>query len=304
MAECLAEIGVAVIGGDQRQFRVVEELANRVAWIRTYGLEGSWDSPRVKMAEDLESAVSGVGVVLFPINAINSKGTIRTRDPERMIFLPEDFWTWLEPGTLVFTGSIPENIRDRIKRAAIRVVEYADCDQVAIPNAIPTAEGAIQLAMEAIPVTLYGNPCLILGYGRVAQALAKMLLGIGAEVYIAARNPIQLQRAAEAGCKAMHLKDLSEKIPMMWAIFNSIPAMVLPREIVSCVKKEAIIIDLASAPGGTDFDAATSHGIRSILALGLPGKVAPQTAGEILASTLPDLMEQELAHRAVWEAER
>lgn len=302
MAECMAEIGVAMIGGDRRQSRVVEELANRVAWIRTYGLENLSRSPRVTVAEDLESAVSGVDVVLFPISGVSFKGTVRTSNPEDYILLTDSFWQWLDPGTLVMTGSIPKGLREQAEKNEIRVMEYAERDEVAIPNAIPTAEGAIQLAMEALPVTLHGNSCLVLGYGRVAQALAKMLLGIGAHVYVAARNPSQLQKAAENGCITLHISEIGKIISSMWAIYNSIPAMVLPRELVEKVQKEAIIVDLASAPGGADFSAAEEYGIKALLALGLPGKVAPRTAGEILASTLPYLMEQELAHQAAQEA--
>ena len=54
--------------------------------------------------------------------------------------------------------------------------------------------------------------------------------------------------------------------------------------------KHTVIIDLASPPGGTDFALATEMGIKTIHALGLPGKVAPVTAGRILAAFYPALL--------------
>ena len=154
---------------------------------------------------------------------------------------------------------------------------------------------------QAVPITSR-NPCLVTGFGRVSQALARMLLGIGAKVFVAARNPRQLEAAAKLGCQTLPLGDLAANIGPMWVIFNTVPALVLTREILKNVRSGAAIIDLASAPGGTDFAAAREFGINAVLALGLPGKVAPLTAGEILASTIPNLIERELSRWVGMEA--
>ena len=57
----------------------------------------------------------------------------------------------------------------------------------------------------------------------------------------------------------------------------------------------ALIIDLASGSGGTDFAAAEKLGLAAVHALSLPGKVAPQTAGELLARAYPQLIRRVLA---------
>lgn len=54
-----------------------------------------------------------------------------------------------------------------------------------------------------------------------------------------------------------------------------------------------MVIDLASAPGGVDFEAASRRGIKSIQALSIPGKVAPKTAGSIIKSTIYDIINEE-----------
>jgi dipicolinate synthase subunit A len=148
--------------------------------------------------------------------------------------------------------------------------------------------------MQGLPVTLCRNDFLILGFGRVAKALAKMLLGIGARVFVAARRRAQQEEASEMGCQAVAFSDLTTLLTSVWAVFNTVPARVLTAEHLSVLRKDAMVIDLASAPGGTDFDAAKALGISAILALGLPGKVAPRTAGEILASTIPNLLDRAL----------
>lgn len=69
-------------------------------------------------------------------------------------------------------------------------------------------------------------------------------------------------------------------------IFNTVPAQVVDRGVLEACKKDAAVIDIASAPGGVDFEAAKALGIAAKLCLGLPGKYAPKTAGEILAEEI------------------
>lgn len=41
-----------------------------------------------------------------------------------------------------------------------------------VANAVPTAEGAVQVAMEELPFTLHSARVLILGFGRVGKLTA------------------------------------------------------------------------------------------------------------------------------------
>ncbi|MBJ8192724.1 dipicolinate synthase subunit A, partial [Bacillus cereus] len=73
-------------------------------------------------------------------------------------------------------------------------------------------------------------------------------------------------------------------------IFNTIPSMIITAQILSKLPLSTVIIDLASAPGGCDFRYAEKRGIKAVLAPGLPGIVAPKTAGAIIANTLVQLL--------------
>jgi dipicolinate synthase subunit A len=92
------------------------------------------------------------------------------------------------------------------------------------------------------------------------------------------------------GAEAIHLEDLGEVLPDVDVVFNTIPALVLTRELLQKMPQEALIIDIASSPGGVDFQGAADLGIKAILAAGLPGKAAPVTAGRILGRCLPRLI--------------
>jgi dipicolinate synthase subunit A len=144
--------------------------------------------------------------------------------------------------------------------------------------------------MEATDITIWGSTSFVLGFGRTGITLARMLKGIGAKTYVAARKPSDLVRIEEQGYIPVEFKKLAQEISKADFIFNTAPALVLPREILKLAKKTVYILDLASAPGGVDFDAAKELELTAVLAPGLPGKVAPKTAGEILARKVPELV--------------
>jgi dipicolinate synthase subunit A len=117
-----------------------------------------------------------------------------------------------------------------------------------------------------------------------------MLQGIGAHVTGVARKPSDLARATEMGLHAVHFVDLEDEIGRAELIFNTVPHLILDRIMLEKVARDAVIVDLASIPGGTDFEYAQKLGIKALLAPGLPGIVAPKTAGRILAQIYPQLI--------------
>jgi dipicolinate synthase subunit A len=178
-------------------------------------------------------------------------------------------------------------------------VDTGEDDELAILNSIPSAEGAILMAMQATPFTIHNSNCLVLGPGRTGLTLVRMLQGLGAHVWGAARKAPGRARLFEMGAMPVDFADLPHCLPQIDIVFNTVPAQVLDRSLVYVLRRTAVIIDLASAPGGVDFVAAAERGIHAELAPGLPGKVAPLTAGRILARVIPRIIEDELRHERV-----
>lgn len=69
-------------------------------------------------------------------------------------------------------------------------------------------------------------------------------------------------------------------------IFNTVPAPVITEELLSRVKKGVTVIDIASKPGGVDFEFCQKNGICAKLCLGLPGKYAPKSSAGILMEVI------------------
>jgi dipicolinate synthase subunit A len=131
-----------------------------------------------------------------------------------------------------------------------------------------------------------------LGFGRIGKILARMLLGIGANVTVEARKYQDLAWIKSYGYNGVHLNQLEKVIGNYDVIFNTIPSVILDTEILSKIKKDCLVIDLASKPGGVDFEMARDMGLKVIWALSLPGKVAPNTAGNIIKDTIFNIIDE------------
>jgi len=166
------------------------------------------------------------------------------------------------------------------------VISYTEREDFCIRNAVLTAEGAVWLALEELDEALCGLPVHIIGAGRIGTALCRILSGFGARVSFSTHSSTGAAKAYAAGAEVSGPGDMHR------LIFNTAPAPVLTDEVLRQLDSGTLIIDLASAPGGTDFAAAESLGIKALHATGLPGKTAPVTAGEILAETVRDILRE------------
>ncbi|TCL61796.1 dipicolinate synthase subunit A [Hydrogenispora ethanolica] len=285
------QLNAAIIGGDGRQLAVARSLAEKFTRVKVFGHPETAVADPLEWCDAIRTALVDARVVVLPITGVNSAGMVRGyRDQPPLDLSPE--WERLAPGTLLVTGSLPAARREDLKSREIPVIEYAEDDEIAILNSIPTAEGAVQIAMEELPITIHGSTVLVLGFGRVGVTVARTFRALGARVIVAARRPALLARAIEMGCATVSGAGLAEAVSGADIIINSVPAMVLTADLLAQAAPDVLIIDLASSPGGVDFEAAARLNIKAKLYPGLPGIVAPETAGAILASSIPKLIDQ------------
>ncbi len=198
----------------------------------------------------------------------------------------------MKKAQLFIAGRINGKIMQMAQAYNIRPIDILEREEMAVLNAIPTAEGAIQIAMEELPVTLNGSRVLILGYGRLGKVLAKMLSGLGAEVYVATRKYSDAAWLRAYGINSVYMDGLDRYLADMDLIINTIPDKVLDQAKLELIEKESLVIDLASKPGGVDFEKAGQIGIKVIWALSLPGKVAPVTAANYMKQTIYNILQE------------
>ena len=199
----------------------------------------------------------------------------------------------------MFGGLLPKHFKDKLQERGIRSFDYFAREEVQIKNALPTAEGALAIAMNELSTTLSGAKSAVLGYGRIGKILSHKLKALDSDVTVFARKLEDLAYIESYGIKSAQiisknginsLESLSAEYDV---IFNTVPSCILNKSILVNIPKSSLIIDLASAPGGVDYLAAEQCGLRVIRALSLPGKCAPKTAGTILSDTILEILKEE-----------
>ena len=195
------------------------------------------------------------------------------------------------PGTLALGGMLSAEAK-AIAAEGVELVDYFARVELTIRNAIPTAEGCIGILMAERSRTLWGSSILLTGFGPVGQALGVRLGALGAQVTAAARRPAQRALAESFGLRSVAIGRLGQLAPAFDTVVNTVPALVLSAEVLARLRPGSLIVDLASRPGGTDFDAAARCGHKAIHALSLPAACAPETAGEIVARTVREMLRE------------
>ena len=264
-----------LIGGDARQ----EFLANHLT-------ERGYRAERVTGADLARRKDLRACGIILPLPASRDGETV-AGDGVRFADLAHLATT----GALLLGGQLPPAWCAAWAAGGGRYADYYT-ETVALRNALPTAEGAIRLAMEGLPVTLSGARVAVTGYGRVGALLARKLTLLGARVTVLARSPLALAEAEINGAEALPLVPVPRLPEGCRAVFNTVPARILPEEALRSLPAGCLMVELASAPYGFDATRAAALGLRVLPAPGLPGRFYPETAGRILADAVCPLLRE------------
>ncbi|MBO5896824.1 MAG: hypothetical protein J6Q83_05955, partial [Clostridia bacterium] len=190
------------------------------------------------------------------------------------------------PDKLFLGGNIPTSFCENIRSRGADCFDYMKLDELAIYNAVPTAEGVVQILIEKTPVTIHGMRCAVTGYGKVGKALASTLKALGADVTVFARKEQDFAVAYTSSIKAEGYSTLKQGLNNYDALINTVPAKIIDKDIMLHLKPDCLLIETASAPFGIDFQAAKELAFEVVKAGSLPGKVAPRSAGEIIGRSI------------------
>lgn len=277
----------SVIGGDKRQLYLIKALKLDGFTVKSFGFGDLSDCESDTALKCLDN---GDAVILpLPyscdgkkINALSKEHSITINNLVKL--LPTD--------ALVFAGKVDDKLKKLCLKKNIRLFDYSACADFEILNAVPTAEGAIEIAMADTPYTLAKSKCTVAGYGKIGKILCSKLKSLDANITATARRTETFSEIVSNGYIAEKISDISKNIGTADIIFNTIPHMIFDYDILKLTKPDVLIIDLASRPGGVDIKASEELGRKVITALSLPGKCAPQTAGEIIKTTVLNIADE------------
>lgn len=280
-----------IAGGDLRFVTLAESLA-RDYTVYAVGFGRNVAMPdSVRVIDRVTDMNMCADYIILPLPVSGDGVMVSTPYSSKSVSL-ESLVPVIKENGVVFGGMIAPEIRMLFEEKGITVADYAKREEFAVLNAVATAEGAIQVAMEELALTLSGRKVLILGAGRIAKVLIDMLSGFHADITVAARKCSDIAWARVYGCKAVRINDMEDAIAESEIIFNTVPAVILDEKKLTLISKGCLVIDLASKPGGVDFDTAGSLGVKAVWLLSLPGKVAPVTSGEVIAETVKNILSE------------
>lgn len=290
----LTNLHIAVVGGDARQLEIIRKLLELDAKVSIVGfdlLNNSFIGATQLKIDELD--FKSLDALILPVGGTSISGEVATTFSNESVVLQEKYIKQTTDKFVIYTGISNEyldNIEQNVNRKVIRVF---DRDDIAIYNSIPTVEGTIMMAIQNTDFTIHGSKVIVLGLGRTGMSVARAFHGLGAKVFVGVHRPEHLARVIEMGLEGFYTNGLENSVQDVDIVINTVPKQIITSKVISKLQSHAIIIDLASKPGGTDFRYAEKRGIKAILALSLPGLVAPKTAGEILATIIVELLESE-----------
>ncbi|MBO7276106.1 MAG: hypothetical protein J6V15_07035 [Clostridia bacterium] len=186
---------------------------------------------------------------------------------------------------------ITPKAKDRAKLISrgITPIEYLGRQDFKECNGILTAEAAIAEAIAHTPFALAGSRVLVTGSGCIAMPLSARLRDMGAAVTLCARSAAARTRARLMGFAAVDICFLGGEYEL---VFNTVPHRIFDEAALSALWGGAVIIDLASLPGGVDEECAEKLGISVIHALALPGKYMPETSAKIIRACVRSFIKE------------
>ncbi len=291
-------IKIGILGGDMRQAVLAKRLSSLGFEVAVWGMSRNCDIGGSVRCTELGCAVHRADAIVLPLpvsrDGVSLSCPLYKGEPPRL----SEILSLAEPDTVLLGGKIDRAFTSKATKKQLTVIDYFECEELQIKNAVPTAEGAVAIALDELPITIFGAKCGVAGYGRVGKAVTKLLCSMGAKVKVAARSGEQLAYAETNGCIPIPLKRLhGEADPLGQlgdcdVIFNTIPYTVFTKDVLGSFRTDALIIDLAGDEGGVDRAAAEALGIKTVWALSLPGKVAPFTAAGIICDCVLELLRE------------
>ncbi len=263
----MKEINFAVIGADQRLLAAVDALRKKGMGVFLFGEEAFSLAEADAVLLPLPMSQDGIAV-----NNTNGRVSVASLLAE------------IGENTPVFAGRTAP-FSDK------RLIDYTKETLFAVKNAVPTAEGALAIVLKETDITVRGMHVCVTGFGKVGRATASLFHAAGAKVTVFARREEIRAEAEGMGYHSQDISALAEYAKDFDTLINTVPELILDRSVLSGVRRDALILDLASAPGGVDFTYAEKIGLRTIHALALPGKYCPKTAGAVIADTVLSVLE-------------
>lgn len=268
---------ITFIGGDSRNYAVSKMFAEEYD-VYTYGLGNN--------SKSLQECVEVSNYIVMPIPFSVDDENIYAPQYDKAIKIDSLIGNLVEK--TIIGGRIKEEYQKKMELNNNKVIDITKNKEFIQKNAIPTAEGVIKIIIENTDFTVDKSKIVVLGFGNVGKKISKLLYNLNADIFC---YDIKKQEVANIEtCGYNVLKDFDKEISIMDVIVNTVPEQILNVEKLKLIDKNTLIIDVASAPGGVDYNYSKANGYNVIQALGLPGKIAPRTSAKYVKDIIENII--------------
>ncbi len=285
MNQSSAFMHMAVLGGDVRQNYLANYLSQMGHSVTCFlNPELPALLPGIRTAASLAEALAENTVIIGPVPFSRDQKTIACCTSASVSL--SELYALLTPAHTLIGGSLPPSTLAACIEKEIPYYDFMKSEALAYYNAEITAEGMLCEVLKNTPFTIQNKSILILGYGKCGTILAHKLDALGCQVSVCELSAERRELASSFGLQAFSPFHLQSFLPSFSVIINTVPSLILSRDTFTNLSPDVFLFDLASPPGGIDFEAAKEQNIPVFHCLGLPGKIAPLSAGEAIAKNI------------------
>ena len=208
------------------------------------------------------------------------------RNHDVNLILKEELTREKERDWMLFGGIFGPEWRQRCEDAGTEYYDMMTDAVVVHRNACITAEATVAEILKYSDYSIREQKIIVSGYGRCGREIARVLSAMGAKVTVLARSAEARRLARTEGHEAVDFSYGPEEAYGARTVVNTVPALVIREPMIREMHSDAVIIDIASRPGGTDLMAAEAYGIKVVAALGLPGLYTTKSSAKVLADAI------------------
>lgn len=271
-------MALCIIGGDERMKLLPKYLSHECIIAQ----------PQCNCSDDffhfVETIISQCGAVILPVPMTHDGKNLFAPDLSVDIELCRLLNICAYHNKAVLGGCV----KDDLLRCCGDIYDYSAPERFSIRNARLTAEGTLSNMIAKSKDTLYGSKVLIVGGGRIANALLPLIMPFTDDITVAARRDDIRRRFEKIGAKAVNTNNLS--LYGYDYIVNTVPYPLIDESVLKSAKKQAVMFDLATSPCGIDFGAAERLKIAAYLLSGVPGKCSPKAAAKVIADEIETIL--------------
>lgn len=130
---------IAVVGGARREQIVADMLRINGFTVSTFATE----SPYHKEESCIECCLEDASALILPVRCNREDLMIEGTSDLCPIMIREELISGMKSGAPIYCGIASENLRKICEKTGHPLYEIMECDDVAIPNAVLTAEGTL-----------------------------------------------------------------------------------------------------------------------------------------------------------------